>query len=276
MAHNEYKWQTSGGITGYAQSWAPDGEVKAVVCIVHGHGEHSGRYNHMVDYFVPKGYVIFSFDQRGHGKTTGQRGHAKSMDVLLNDVDEFVDMARKLWVDKPIFMLGHSMGGNIAINYVLQRQPAINGLIATSSYLKLAFAPPAWKVALGKFMAGIIPSLSQPTGLDASTISRDKSEVDKYVNDPLVHSKMSAALFVALTKGGEYAIANADKLNVPTLIMHGSGDKLTSYAGSEEFVRNSGGKAEFKGWPEVYHEAQNDYGKEEVFAFEEQWMEKHM
>jgi alpha-beta hydrolase superfamily lysophospholipase len=123
-------------------------------------------------------------------------------------------------------------------------------------------------------MAGIIPSLSQPTGLDASTISRDAKEVEKYKSDPLVHDKMSAAFFVNISAAGEYAIANAAQLSIPTLVVHGDGDKLISYQGSEAFVAASKGMATFKGWPGRYHETQNDLGKEEVFAFEEAWFEK--
>jgi alpha-beta hydrolase superfamily lysophospholipase len=275
MQHKTHSWKSSDGLDIFGQYWQPETTPKALICIVHGMGEHSGRYPHFVEYFVPKGYAVFALDHRGHGKSGGQRGHMPSYDSLMNDMDKFMAEANVLFPDTPKIMYGHSMGGNVAANYAIRRKPtSIKGLLLSSPYFRLAFNPPAWKVSLGKFMAGILPSLSQPTGLDASTISRDTKEVEKYKNDPLVHDKMSAAFFVNISAAGEYAIANANQLAVPALVVHGDGDKLTAYSGSEAFVAASNGKATFKGWPGRYHETQNDLGKEEVFAFEEAWFEK--
>lgn len=276
MQHKTYSWKTADGLDIFAQSWTPGTTPKALICIVHGMGEHSGRYPYLIEYFVPKGYAVFAFDHRGHGKSGGQRGHTPALDNLLDDVGLFMDKAAELFPDTPKFIYGHSMGGNVATNYVLRRQPKIKGLIASAPYFRLAFNPPGWKVSLGKFMANILPTLSQSTALDATAISRDKAEVDKYKADKLVHDKISAAFFVNIHPGGEWAIDNAAKLNVPTLVIHGSGDKLTSAAGSEAFVKNSQGKAEFKGWEGYYHEMHNDIGKEAVFAFEEAWIEKQL
>lgn len=275
MQHKTHSWKSADGLTIFGQYWQPETTPKALICIVHGMGEHSGRYPHFVEYFVPKGYAVFALDHRGHGKSGGQKGHMPGYDNMMNDMDKFMAEANILFPDTPKIMYGHSMGGNVAANYAIRRKPnGIKGLLLSSPYFRLAFNPPAWKVSLGKFMAGIIPSLSQPTGLDASTISRDTKEVEKYKNDPLVHDKMSAAFFVNISAAGEYAITNAAQLAAPTLVVHGDGDKLIAYSGSEAFVDASNGKATFKGWPGRYHETQNDLGKEEVFAFEEAWFEK--
>lgn len=275
MQHKTHSWKSADGLTIFGQYWQPETTPKALICIVHGMGEHSGRYPYFVEYFVPKGYAVFALDHRGHGKSGGQKGHMPSYDSMMNDMDKFIAEANVLFPDTPKIIYGHSMGSNVAANYAIRRKPSgIKGLLLSSPYFRLAFNPPAWKVSLGKFMSGILPSLSQPTGLDASTISRDAKEVEKYKNDPLVHDKMSAAFFVNISAAGEYAIANAAQLAIPTLVVHGDGDKLTAYSGSEAFVAASNGKATFKGWPGRYHETQNDLGKEEVFAFEEAWFEK--
>ena len=274
MQHKTHSWKSADGLDIFGQYWQPDTTPKALICIVHGMGEHSGRYPHFVEYFVPKGYAVFALDHRGHGKSGGQRGHMPNYESMMTDMDKFLAEANALFPDATKFMYGHSMGGNVAANYAIRRKPKIKGLLLSSPYFRLAFNPPAWKVSVGKLMAGIIPSLSQPTGLDASTISREPKEVEKYKNDPLVHDKMSAAFFVNISAAGEYAIENAAKLSVPTLVVHGDGDKLISYQGSEAFVAASNGMATLKGFEGRYHETQNDLGKEEVFAFEEAWFEK--
>lgn len=276
MTHQTYKWQSADGLEIFGQSWIPDGAPKAIVCIVHGMGEHSGRYPYLVDYLLGKGYGAFALDHRGHGNSKGQRGHMPNYEAMMNDMDAFLNMAGKLYPEIPKFLYGHSMGGNVATNYVLRRKPHIKGLIASAPYFRLAFTPPAWKVSLGKAMAGIIPGLSQGTNLEVEAISRDPKEVAKYKADPLVHSKITAAFFVNIHPAGEYAIEHAADLTVPTLVIHGTADRLTSYEGSKAFVANSNGKAEYKEWDGYYHEMHNDTGKEAVLEYVGNWLDKHL
>lgn len=276
MTHQTYKWKTADGIEVFGQSWAPEGAAKALICIVHGMGEHGGRYPHLVDYLVPKGYALIALDHRGHGKSGGQRGHMPSFDAMMNDMDIFLAQAAKAFPGLPVFLYGHSMGGNVATNYVLRRKPAIKALIASAPYYRLAFNPPAWKVSLGKTMAKLIPSLSQSTALEVSAISRDAAEVEKYKKDPLVHDKISAAFFVNIHPAGEYAIEHAAELTVPTLVIHGNADRLTSHTASKEFVQKAGSKAEYKEWDSYYHEMHNDIGREAVLQFVGDWLDKQL
>lgn len=276
MVHTEHNYKSSDGLNTYSQYWAPDSRPKAVICVVHGMGEHGGRYNHMVDYFVPKGYAIFALDHRGHGKSAGQRGHTPGFDNLMDDVKLFLAEAGKLFHNVPQFLYGHSMGGNVVLNYAIRRQPKIKGVIASAPYLRLSFSPPAWKVSLGKAMAGLIPGLSQSTNLEVEAISRDTKEVQKYKDDKLNHDKITAKFFVSIHPAGEWVINHGSELTMPALVYHGTADRLTSHDASKEFAQKANGKVDFKSYEGYYHELHNDTGKESVLADVEHWIAKHL
>ncbi|MES2798435.1 MAG: lysophospholipase [Bacteroidota bacterium] len=245
---------------------------KAVMVIVHGMGEHAYRYVHVAHFFNQHGVAVLAFDHRGHGKSEGKRGHTASYDLLMNDLDRFRQKAAELYPNLPILFYAHSMGGNLTLNYLIRNKPEIAGAIITGPYLRLAFNPPKWKVLLGKLSAKIVPTLTQPTGLDASAISSDKQVVANYKNDPLVHDKISSSFFVNVHFAGPYAIEHANKIEVPHLVMHGLSDQLTSANGTKEFEKNSNAKATFRYWEGLYHELHNEPAQNEVFQFELEWL----
>jgi alpha-beta hydrolase superfamily lysophospholipase len=270
--HQEFTLLTEDQLELYGQYWAPEEPIRAVICLVHGMGEHSGRYAHVAEFFNRNGIAVVAMDHRGHGRSQGKKGHTPSYNHLLNDVGALLKTAENTFPGKPVFLYGHSMGANLVLNYAIRNNPVVKGIISTSAYLKLAFDPPAWKVKLGKLSAGILPGLTQATGLDTKAISRDPEEVKKYENDPLVHDKMSAAFFVNVHFAGPYAIEHAAELKIPTLIMHGTADKLTSAEGTKEFAGKSGPNVELKLWNGLYHEMQNEPEKEEVFKYTLNWI----
>lgn len=246
---------------------------KAIVCIVHGLGGHSGRYAHIAEYLTSNNLTVFAFDQRGHGLSGGKRGHTPSYDILLDDVEELLKEARVTHNDLPIFLYGHSFGGNVVANYALIRSTnELRGLIVSSPWLKLAKEPPAGQVKLARIVSKIFPSFTQPNGLDVEDISTDEIEVNAYSNDPLVHDKMSTKLFTEVYNAGLWAIKHADGLKNPMLVFHGSDDNITSPRGSEEFVEQAGSLAEFKLWENMKHETHYDLKKEEVISYMHQWI----
>lgn len=251
----------------------PQNSPKGVVIFLHGMGEHFGRYKHVCDYFNGIGYTTMGMDHRGHGKSTGKRGHTPSYDQLMNDIDALFKKAHELFDGIPVILYGHSMGGNLAANYVIRKQPRIKALILTDPYFKLAFDPPAWKVTLGKLSAGIVPTLTQPTGLEVNALSRDKSVVEAYQNDPLVHDKITSSFFVNVHMAGPYAIENAGKINVQTLAMHGTADRLTSIEGTKLFASKNPNMITLKTWDGLYHEIHNEPEKQQVFDFIRTWLE---
>lgn len=272
----ESKRESKDGITFYIRNWEPEGKAKAVVALVHGHGEHVGRYENVASALTNAGYILAGYDSRGHGKSTGPRGHIPSYDTLMDDIAAFIAMLGEKYSGQPIFLYGHSMGGNEVINYALRRHPKIAGVIATGPWLKLAFEPPAIKVALGKFMNNIAPSFIQPSGLDTKGLSHDAEVVRLYDNDPLGHDKVSARLFVSMYESGLWALDHASELALPLLLMHGGADPITSAEASRQFAGKTGSKVTLRIWDGLYHEIHNEPEQAEVFKVMVEWLDKHL
>ena len=259
----------------YGQYWQPE-NAKAVVVLVHGMGEHSSRYTtSVIPKLVENDFAVIAFDHFGHGKTSGKRGHNPSFNAVLESVSEVIKKAQELYPNKPIFLYGHSMGGNTVINYTLRKNHSLKAVIATSPMLKLAFEPPAWKMTLGKMMHKIAPSITLPSELDATHISRVKEEVDLYVNDSMVHDKISPNFSLSFLDAGNWAIENASKLNTPMYLLHGTDDKIIDYKGTEAFASNSK-KATLKLYKGGYHELHNDLCKEEMLQDVVDWFNKQL
>jgi acylglycerol lipase len=251
MTATELSWKTSDGLNIYGKKWETSMPTKAVICMMHGMGEHINRYEHVAEMFTTNGYAVIGCDQRGHGKSDGKRGH-------------FPDTKKILY--------GHSMGGNLVANYLLRRQPHITGAMLSSPYFQLAFQPSKVTLFIGRLMKGIFPALSLSSGLDSSAISRDENVVKKYNEDTLVHDKVSAKMGIEMIETGQWAIDNAEKLNIPTLVYHGSEDKLTSFTASKEFAKKAGKLVTFVGFEGLFHETHNEPEKAEVFKMIILWL----
>src|SRR5882724_7141751 len=153
----------------HLQVWQPASptvEVRPVIALVHGLGEHSGRYVELVDHLTRRGHPIIAMDLRGHGRSAGKRGHAPSYGTLMDDIDLLLGAARERFPGTPLVLYGHSFGGNLVINHVLRKLPALAGLIATSPALRPAFAPPPWKLRLGRLLYRTWPSVTMYSEVD--------------------------------------------------------------------------------------------------------------
>ena len=269
-----FQLATSDGLHLSGISYTPTGEMKGVVVLLHGMGEHFGRYKHVADFFSTIKYATAGMDHRGHGNSGGKKGHTSSYDQLMNDIDLLMNKTKEMFPGKPIVLYGHSMGGNLAANYAIRKKPSLKGLILTGPYFRLAFNPPAWKVKLAKISAGIIPTLTQPIGLVVEAISRDPKVVETYKADSLVHDKISSAFFVNVHSAGPYAIWHANELSMKTLAMHGTADRLTSSKATEEFANKNPQKVELKLWDGFYHEIHNEPEKQQVFDYIANWLSR--
>jgi alpha-beta hydrolase superfamily lysophospholipase len=264
MMHNTFNFTTNDK-TLYGEYWQPE-HPKAVVVLLHGMGEHLGRYaQSVVPRLIKNNYAVVAYDQLGHGNTSGKKGHTPSYNALLDSLDNAIIKTKSLFPNIPLMLYGHSMGGNVVINYVLRREPEIKAAVATSPLLRLAFNPPKWKLALGKIMLNIFPSITLPSELDANGISRDPIEVKRYQDDTLVHDKISPMYTFPVFEAGEYAIANAEKLNSPMLVCHGTGDQITSYKASQEFCDKTD-NAELRLFKDGYHVLHHDLCKQEFMT----------
>ena len=276
MPITEWNWKSRDGLKMYARRWTPESPSKAIFCLLHGHGEHINRYNHVGEAFTRAGYILQGYDLRGHGQSGGPRGHTPSYDHLLNDIDDFLAEVRKQNPGLPVFLYGHSMGGNQVANYTLRFPEELSGVILSSPWLRLAFASTALRLALAKLMNVLIPSYFQHSGLDAATISRDPAVMNAYITDPLVHDHITARLFSVIHANGLAAIELADTLKIPVLLMHGSADRLTSMQASQEFAAKAGSLVTLRIWDGFYHELHNEPEKADVLRVMIDWADKQL
>ncbi len=272
MKSFETNWKSADGIDLYARGWEPDQAPRAVVCLVHGLGEHVSRYANVAQAFTDEGFVLFGFDQRGHGRSGGPRGHVPSYNQMMEDIALLLKQAATRYPGLPTFLYGHSMGGNEVLNFALRRKPELKGVIATGPFLRLAFQPPAAQVTLARMMNGIFPAFTQKSGLELAALSRDQKVIDSYVADPLVHDKITARLFVELFDSGEWALNRAGEFTLPLLLMHGSADRLTSANASREFAQHGGKNISLHIWDGWFHEIHNEAKQAEVFKVMVDWL----
>jgi alpha-beta hydrolase superfamily lysophospholipase len=276
MHHFEFRWKAEGSLELFGQGWQTEGQSKATISLVHGLGEHSGRYSHVAQCLNQAGYVLIAFDLRGHGKSLGKRGHSKSYGVLMGDIAQFLKETETRYPGRPHFLYGHSLGGNLVLNYALRHCPQLAGVIATGPGLRPGFVPPAWKVALGKAMYNLWPSLSMANGFDREGFSRDPDVLRAYNNDPLVHDRVTAHLGVDILRSGQWAVDHAPEFPLPLLLMHGGADRITSAQATQEFAARAGDCCTLKIWDGFYHEIHNEPEKEQVFAYLLGWLESKM
>ena len=276
MKKTEYQWKSFDGLTYYAWSMQPETSPRAVVALVHGMGEHSGRYLEWATNLAGEGLAFVSFDYRGHGKSGGKKGDIPSFESLMKDIDQLIDASGTLFPGIPLVLYGHSLGGNLVINHSLRRPLANAFLVVTSPWLRLAFDPPRLTIVLVKLLKRMFPGLIQHSKLETKALSKDPEIVSRYETDPLVHDMISLRMFFHVLEGGLFALNNGDQLQVPTLLMHGESDRITSCEASRELARKNPGFVELKTWPGCYHELQNETCKDQVFEYLMNWLNKKL
>ncbi len=268
---SSFQITSSDGKQLFSREW-PVENPKAVLALVHGLGEHISRYEHVAAFFNSHGIAVIGFDHRGHGKTVGRLGHSPGFEIMMDDVDALISTCKEKYPGKPVFLYGHSMGGCLVLNHTLKRKPDIKAVIASAPPIILDNKPSPVIIGLGKLMRNLLPSFTQPNGLDANHISRDPEEVAKYVRDPLVHNKVSVSLGMDLLDAGEWLDNYKGTSPVPVLIMHGTDDQITSAASSEKFAGKIGGQTTFRKWEGLYHEIHNEPERLQVFEFTLNWI----
>ncbi len=269
----DFSIKLSNGIVLKGIAESPGENAKAVIILVHGLGEHVQRYTHWINLFKNEGIGIVAVDLPGHGRSPGKRGHISGSNVVREMIDILLNTTKQTFRGIPVYIYGHSMGGGQVLDYLIRTNPGVTGAIVTSPWLKLAFEPPKIKLFIAAVMNYILPGLIQSSGLNADYISQDKEVVRMYKDDPLVHGKISVRLFNIAVNAANYALANAAKLKVRTLLIHGKDDKIISPRGSIEFAANNG-KVELKIFEGGYHELHNEPFKSEVFDYILKWINK--
>ncbi len=275
MQHSESSFQTFDGETIHHQTWAPDTAPRGLIVLVHGLGEHSGRYAHVAKALVDAGYVVAALDHRGHGKSTGKRVFVKSYDQFMRDLAQFRRLAEAEHAGLPVVMLGHSMGGNLVMGHILDHQEGLAGVVLSGPALQVGDDISPIQQRILSVLAKVAPGI-RPDGLDSSAISRDPAVVEAYRNDPLVYTgKITAGLFAALLGAVATFPDRYDQLRLPILILHGTDDRLCDIAGSkalEAGAINADVTAYY--YDGLYHEVFNEPEQDRVLADLVAWLDQ--
>lgn len=251
---------------------------RARMVLSHGVGEHSGRYGNVIERVLPKGFSVWAPDHRGHGQSGGKRGHVLNFVQYLTDLRLTVELAKKdMPGEMPCFLLGHSMGGLIALDFAQHYPELIDGVVASSPCLGMVIEIPAVKKVLGSFMSYVWPGMTMGSGLDATKISRDENVVSAYKNDPLVHDRVSARFFTELLAAIESVNQQASALNVPVLMQVAGEDYLVNADSSKHFFEKLTLQDKtLHVYDDMYHEIYNapQDQKERVLDDLETWLQK--
>jgi alpha-beta hydrolase superfamily lysophospholipase len=278
MNTRDGKLTAKDGLSLYWKAWLPDGTPRAVVHLIHGYAEHTGRYQNVVNELVPAGYAIFGEDHRGNGKSEGKRGHVESFQQFIDDERQFaLGVIRPSYPDTPCFMLGHSMGSIIAIKYVEQYQENLRGLVLSGTGSLPGKGIPKAIMAITKILSKVLPGIHVKSPLPPEFISRDTEVVKAYVNDPLVYNVITPRLAEQMQTYLLIGASNANRISLPVLIQHGSAD--TSFSGQQELLDGiAAGDKTFKLYEGLRHEVYNELpaDRARVLSDLHTWLDRHL
>ena len=240
------------------------------VLLVHGLAEHMGRYDHVVEALTGAGFAVTAVELRGHGESEGKRGHVDRWEQYLDDVRAAAET-----IDGPVVLLGHSMGGLVALDLAIDGlSNGIEALVLSDPNVAVAIEAPAVKVMGAKVLSRLLPRLSLANELDATLICRNQPVVDKYLEDPLVYSTITPRWFTEMLLSQKRVVANATHYETPLLMLLGEGDAICDWKASAALARNWGGKAHTITYPELFHEIFNEVEGEQVIQDMLTWLER--
>ena len=277
MKHIEGNFKSVRDLDIYYQGWVPDGKVKAVLFIVHGLGEHSGRYMNVVNYFVPLGYAVYGFDNVGHGKSGGGREQVVRFEDLTAPLATYYTMVKSWQPDKPIFILGHSLGGLIECFYLLDHQEDFKGAIISAPSIAIGEGITPMTITMAKVLSVIAPKVGIMK-LDANSISRDPEVVKAYINDPLVfHGSTPARMGSEMLKALLQVNAEIGKISLPFIGVHGSKDTLADPKAVRLLEEKSSSKDKtIKIYEGLFHEVFNEPEHLIVLKDIDDWLKAHI
>jgi alpha-beta hydrolase superfamily lysophospholipase len=267
--------QSRDGLTLRLYQWWPEAEPKAVITFTHGGGEYATKYTHIARALNAAGYAWVAHDLRGHGRSGGPRGHVPGYEAFLSDLDRVLAHVRHLAAGKPLFLFGHSLGGQITAAYVLDRQPLVGGVILNAPWLRLLFQPAGWKMYLAQMLTRLWPSFALTTGLDGSVkMTHDATLEASYPDLDLGHSMMSARLGMEALARGEEVFLRAPEWQTPLLLLHGGADGVFAASSSQDFFeRVASTDKTLHLYPGLYHETLNEIERDMVIADVAGWLD---
>lgn len=248
-----------GGVRLFRRSWEVD-RARGRVLVVHGLGEHSGRYRRVAAALVRAGFSVFAADLRGHGWSRGRRGHVRSFDRLVRDVDRLRRRtAGAGGDDPPLFLLGHSLGGLVVLRYLQEfAVPSVAGGVCAAPFVRLAAPVPGWKLRMGEIADRFAPGLTLDNELDRDLLLRDPDERQLYRSDPLVHDRISARMWGEMLREADAVVEMLDRLLHPVLLQVPGGDRVVDPDATLELAGRRAGLVEAVRYPEAYHDLYHD------------------
>jgi len=244
--------------------------------IVHGLGEHGGRYANVAAYFNAQGYEVFAFDHQGHGRSDGPKGTIQSWESFVAEINTFrAAIEGALNAPHQLILWGHSLGALIVLDYLVSRREAstLHGAVVTSPPLKLGNPPPALLRNLASFAAKLAPTLTKSNELKATDLSHDQRVVDTYVSDPNNHDRVSMLLGYEMLSVAKRLLSESQNIPIPMLLMHGDADRICDVAGSHQFAKSAIGDVHLHTWPGLFHETHNEPSQLDVFAYAKTWLD---
>ncbi len=277
MEHVEDTFESAGGLKVYYQAWLPRMEPRTVLAIIHGIGEHGGRFKNLVSYFVARGHAVYALDLRGHGRSPGQRGHLLSWSEYREDVRAFFRRISSREPGRPVFLYGHSMGGLVVLDYVLRHPAGLSGTVISGPPFEPVGVATPLLVTAARILSRLWPTFALEVPLEPAALCRDPAVVSHYLADGLVHRKCSARWAVEAMEANVWVKAHASDLRIPLLMLHGEADRINTAAGTHRFF-DSVSYPDKKLYliPGGYHEPHSDPGHEQVLQVVEDYLLSHV
>lgn len=279
MPHRTLHWDNRSGREVFAQCWNPESAPEHVIVLIHGLGEHSGRYEAWAKRFVSQGVTVYALDLHGHGRTTGARGHVESFEFIYDDIQHLLGVAQKDHPKAELHLYGHSMGGAVALGFAALRAnqvsvPALTSIVTTGTAIRPGFEPPAWKLKVATLLNKVVPWLALSNELDPNWLSSDPRVVAAYRADRLVHDRISVRWYNEWAKAIESVRASKNQLKSPLFMLHGAADRATSPKAAQEMAVVLGAK--FLSLPGAFHEIHHEPCQNTVFTDVLSWLGSHV
>lgn len=265
----------AGGLQLFRRRWQSLGVPRGALVLVHGLGDHSGLYPHLVDHLTPAGWSVHAFDQRGNGRSPGRRGHIDRWSDLREDLERFVALVAREEAGRPLFLLGNSLGGLVALDYALAHPDGLRGVVAVAPALSLEGVPTPllW---LGRALSVVWPSFTLETGLDLRGLARDPAIAASILDDPLFHRRASARLSTETAAAMARVLEGAHRFAIPLLLLHGGEDRMVPPAGTRDLAsRLPPGLVTYREYPGSFHALLADLDRAAPLDALETWLRLH-
>jgi alpha-beta hydrolase superfamily lysophospholipase len=248
--------------------------ARGEIIITHGFGEHSGRYEALIAHLLNEGYTVTVYDHRGHGKSAGLYGHIDRFSQYEEDLDYVVSVIRSLSAAEKFFIIGHSMGGLVALRYLIKQRQGISGAVISAPLIAIATKVPAHKLLMAKIGASLFPRMRMANEINPAVLSRDAAVGHAYAADPLVGKMVSTRWFAEAVKAMDELQRSASQITLPVLVMHGTEDRLASVEATKNLFANLASRDKrLKIYEGYFHELFNEPEKQEVYQRVTDWLD---